>query len=85
MVRDGQRRLGGSRGGAIVSRTCGGSETCLSVLVVLMASIIGIVVGEGPYGWRGGFFLGQTLFPIRISGRPPPPPHTGGGGGVVMS
>jgi hypothetical protein len=50
--------LGGSDGidTAIVSRTFGGIETSLSKVVILMSSIIGIVMGDGPCKWGDRFF-----------------------------
>jgi hypothetical protein len=49
--------LRGSNGGdtAIVLRTFGGIETSLSKVVILMSSIFGIVVGDGPCEWGYGF------------------------------
>ena len=50
--------LGGSDGGdtATVLRTFGIIETSLSKVVILMSSIVGIVLGDGPCKWGNGFF-----------------------------
>ena len=41
---------------AIVLRTFGGIETSLSKVVILMSSIVGIVMGDGPCKWGDLFF-----------------------------
>ncbi len=55
--------LGGSNGGdtAILSRTFSSIESPLSKVVILMSSIVGIVVGDGPCKWGDGF-LGVEPF-----------------------
>ncbi len=57
--------LGGSDGGdtAIVSWTFGSIDASLSKVGILMSSIFGIVVGDGPCKWGDGFFRSRAFFP----------------------
>ncbi len=64
--------LGGSNGRdtAIVLRTFGGIETSLSKVVILMSSIFGIDVGDGPCKWGDGFFGVEPFSHPRRDGYP---------------